>query len=68
MAGRSTGSPETRSPVSGDNRADCRGQDVQKSRSQTDTHPIRVREGRKGSGVIRRPVSLLIILARRPRP
>jgi diguanylate cyclase (GGDEF)-like protein len=33
---------------------------VQKSRSQTDTQPIRVREGRKGSGVVRRPVSLLI--------
>ncbi len=33
---------------------------MQKSRSQTDTQPIRVREGRKGSGVIRRPVSLLI--------
>ena len=36
------------------------GQNVQKSRSQTDTQPIRVREGRKGSGVMRRPVSLLI--------
>lgn len=33
---------------------------MQKSRSQTDTQPIRVREGRKGSGVIRRPVSLLV--------
>jgi len=33
---------------------------VQKSRSQTDTQPIRVREGRKGSGVMRRPVSLLV--------
>jgi diguanylate cyclase (GGDEF)-like protein len=33
---------------------------VQKSKSQTDTQPIRIREGRKGSGVIRRPVSLLI--------
>jgi len=37
-----------------------RGQDVQKSRSQTDTQPIRAEKGRKGSGVIRRPVSLLI--------
>ena len=33
---------------------------MQKSRSQTDTQPIRVRDGRKGSGVIRRPVSLII--------
>ena len=33
---------------------------MQKSRSQTDTQPIRIREGRKGSGVIRRPVSLLV--------
>ena len=33
---------------------------MQKSKSQTDTQPIRIREGRKGSGVIRRPVSLLI--------
>ncbi len=33
---------------------------MQKSRSQTDTQPIRAREGRKGSGVVRRPVSLLI--------
>ena len=31
---------------------------MQKSRSQTDTQPIRVREGRKGSGVFRRPASL----------
>ena len=33
---------------------------MQKRQSQTDTQPIRIREGRKGSGVIRRPVSLLI--------
>ena len=33
---------------------------MQKSKSQTDTQPIRTREGRKGSGVMRRPVSLLI--------
>jgi diguanylate cyclase (GGDEF)-like protein len=33
---------------------------VQKGRSQTDTQPIRVREARKGSGVTRRFVSLLV--------
>ena len=33
---------------------------MQKRQSQTDTQPIRIREGRKGSGVFRRPVSLLI--------
>ena len=33
---------------------------MQKSRSQTDTQPIRMRDARKGSGVTRRPVSLLV--------
>jgi diguanylate cyclase (GGDEF)-like protein len=33
---------------------------LQKSKSQTDTQPIKLREGRKASGVIRRPATLLI--------
>ncbi len=33
---------------------------MQKPKSQTDTQPIKLREGRKASGVIRRPATLLI--------
>ncbi len=33
---------------------------MQKPRSQTDTQPIKLREGRKGSGVTRRPSTLLL--------
>jgi diguanylate cyclase (GGDEF)-like protein len=33
---------------------------VQKPKSQTDTQPIKLRESRKASGVVRRPASLLV--------
>jgi len=33
---------------------------LQKPKSQTDTQPIKLREGRKASGVVRRPATLLI--------
>ena len=33
---------------------------MQKPKSQTDTQPIKLREGRKASGVMRRPATLLI--------
>jgi diguanylate cyclase (GGDEF)-like protein len=49
----------TPSSNSGDNRGNLEAA-VQKPKSQTDTQPIKMREGRKGSGVIRKPASLLV--------